>query len=382
MVPGSPASVVEPKNTDFGAADLRQLRGELVPFERSSWRIAGQQLANTFIPILAVWTLAYLAYPVSLPLAIALSAIGGGLLVRVTIIQHDCMHGSFMPSRRVNHWIGHLCSIFNLIPFLVWRRQHATHHGVANNLDRRTVDLWSNCITREEYLEMTRWGRIAYRVQRHPFVLFFVLPVIAFGLLYRLPLQIPHRYKKERRNVWLLDAALVAILVAWVALLDWQAALAVHLSMLWFGSAFGTWLIFLQHQFIGAQWYPDACWSFRETALRGSSFLDLPAPLRWFSADFGYHHVHHMAPAIPSYRLARCHEAVSVFGTVPRIGLLDGLRSVRLALWDSSIADMIPFAQLSSSDDNSSRRSVGTRGPIETATKLSEGHRHATNQGA
>ena len=40
-----------------------------------------------------------------------------------------------------------------------------------------------------------------------------------------------------------------------------------------------------------------------EAALHGSSHYDLPGVLRWFTANIGVHHVHHLCSRIPYYRL-------------------------------------------------------------------------------
>jgi len=145
-----------------GAAPARTV---LKPFEQPDGCVAMTQVLDTFIPFIAIWALAYLAYPVSYPLTLMLTVPAGGLLVRMTVIQHDCMHGSFLPTSRANRVVGHLSSVFNLVPFLVWRRQHATHHGVANNLERRTYNPWTNCRTAAEYAAMPPLRRAAYRLK-------------------------------------------------------------------------------------------------------------------------------------------------------------------------------------------------------------------------
>src|SRR5688572_31877432 len=60
-----------------------------------------------------------------------------GMYVRLFIIQHDCGHGSYLASRRANHWIGACLGLITLVPFGYWKKTHAVHHGTSGDLDRR-----------------------------------------------------------------------------------------------------------------------------------------------------------------------------------------------------------------------------------------------------
>ena len=92
-------------------------------------------------------------------------------------------------------------------------------------------------------------------------------------------------------------------------------------------------------------------------ALHGSSHYDLPAVLRWFSANIGVHHVHHLCSRIPYYRLPdvlREHPELVATG---RLTLIESLRCVRLVLWDERKRRLISFREM---DDSSIRgRKVG-----------------------
>jgi omega-6 fatty acid desaturase (delta-12 desaturase) len=134
------------------------------------------------------WSLR-LSYWVTLALAIPT----GALLVRVFIIQHDCGHGSFFVSKRANNLMGMFCSMLTLTPYANWRRQHAGHHANWNNLDKRYSgwDIYSTCMTVNEYRALKGWKRLAYRASRHPLVAHVLVPPFVFLLLYRVPFDTP-----------------------------------------------------------------------------------------------------------------------------------------------------------------------------------------------
>jgi omega-6 fatty acid desaturase (delta-12 desaturase) len=109
--------------------------------------------------------------------------------------------------------------------------------------------------------------------------------------------------------------------------------------------AVGIWLFYVQHQFEDAYWQRTDDWTYAESAMRGSSFLNLSRPLHFVTGNIGYHHIHHLSARIPNYNLRRAHENNPIFHTVPTLSLLDGLRAVRLKLWDEPTGRMVTFAQ-------------------------------------
>lgn len=155
----------------------------------------------------------YAALPVSYLLTVALAVPTGLLMVRIFIVQHDCGHGSFVPSRRANRLIGRLCSLVTLTPFANWSRQHGLHHADWNNLDRRAggSDMYSACLTVREYVACTPWQRLLYRLPRHPLIANLLLPPLVFALLYRVPFDTPRGWARERRSVHLTNAALAVL---------------------------------------------------------------------------------------------------------------------------------------------------------------------------
>jgi omega-6 fatty acid desaturase (delta-12 desaturase) len=110
------------------------------------------------------------------------------------------------------------------------------------------------------------------------------------------------------------------------------------------GSA-GVWLFYVQHQFEDTYWQTADDWSYADAALQGSSYLRLPKVLQFFTGNIGVHHVHHLNARIPNYNLQRAHDENPIFHDVPTLTLWDGLRAVRLKLWDEDRGRLVTWAE-------------------------------------
>jgi len=186
-----------------------------------------------------------------------------GLTLRVFIIQHDCGHGSFVRTRQANEIIGSVCSLLTMTPYAHWKRQHAQHHGDWNNLDRRAgneMDIYSTCLTVEEYRALGPWAQRWHRLVRHPVVAVLLLPPIIFVAFYRLPVDMPASWRSERRSVHLTTLALLLLHGGLALWLGFGPVLAVLLAVMIPASIMGVWLFSLQHHFEGAEWLRGAAW--------------------------------------------------------------------------------------------------------------------------
>jgi len=138
--------------------------------------------------------------------------------------------------------------------------------------------------------------------------------------------------------------AAVAILVAsMIRLVGVGPFLLVHLPITILASSIGVWLFYVQHQFEHTSWSRDEAWSFHEAALHGSSYYHLPVVLRWFTANIGVHHIHHLSSRIPCYRLSDVLRDHPQLAAVGRITMLQSLCCVRLTLWDEDRRRLVSF---------------------------------------
>jgi omega-6 fatty acid desaturase (delta-12 desaturase) len=306
------------------------------------------QLFTSFGPFLAGCAAMYLVFPISYFLTLALAVPTGVLLVRIFIVQHDCGHGSFFASRRANALVGRLCSLATLTPFANWSRQHGLHHADWNNLDRTGggSDIYSACLTAREYLDRTPWQRLLYRLPRHPLVANILLPPLVFVLLYRLPFDTPSGWARERRSVYLTNATLTVLFGTLVVLFGWRQVLLVHLTIIVVASILGVWLFTVQHRYETAHWTNTEQWNYVAASLTGASWLRLPRILHWLTGNIGFHHIHHLNPRVPNYRLHAAHAAVQKVRTVHGLDLVDGLRAPWLTLWDEESGRLVCFGDV------------------------------------
>ena len=297
---------------------------------------------TSLVAYLVMCVAMYGALRVSPVLALGLAPVAAVFLLRTYIVFHDCSHGSFLESRRGNVWLGRFCGLLVLSPFVRWRHDHAVHHATSGDLDKRGVgDIPT--LTVAEY-HGRRWrGRMAYRLIRNPIVMFGLGPVFAMVIGPRLVARNARR--RARNSVISTDVALAAIAAGLIWLIGVRDLLIVWAPAAFLAGAVGIWLFYAQHQFEEAYWQRAADWSFPDAALRGSSFLKLPRPLQFATGNIGYHHIHHLSSRIPNYNLQRAHEQLKMFQDVPTLGLWDGLRAVRLKLWDEHEGRLVTFAQ-------------------------------------
>ncbi|MFO1085756.1 MAG: fatty acid desaturase [Reyranellaceae bacterium] len=328
----------EPTRSDI------EVRRAAAVFARPIKDQAALQLLTSFGPFIAACAAMYLVFPISYLLGLALAVPAGALLVRVFIVQHDCGHGSFFASTRANAIVGWACSLMTLTPFTNWARQHSLHHGNWSNLDRRKgSDLYSACLTVREYLALSLWQRFLHRLPRHPLVANVLLPPVVFIVLYRVPFDTPRRWVRERRSVYLTNVALLALFGTLALLLGWQEVLMVHLPVMVVASILGVWLFSLQHRFETARWARRTAWNASEASMEASSWFGLPSVLHWVTGNIGFHHVHHLNPRVPNYRLGAAHDAVQALWPIQPLSLVGGLRAPWLTLWDEENGRLVSF---------------------------------------
>jgi omega-6 fatty acid desaturase (delta-12 desaturase) len=317
-------------------------REALAPYARPRLGRSLLDIATSLVPYLALLVLMYLALDVSYLVVLALAIPAAGFLLRTYIVFHDCAHGAFLPSKRANSWLGVALGLVVYQPFLSWRHSHAVHHATAGDLDRRGVgDVLT--LTVAEYQASPWRRRLGYRLFRNPLVMFGLGPIYAMVLQPRLVSRSAR--PRIRRSVLATNVVLTALVGALCWLVGWREFLLVQMPTALLAGAAGVWLFYVQHQFEDTYWQSAGDWSYADAALQGSSYLRLPSVLRFFTGNIGLHHVHHLNARIPNYNLQRAHDRNPIFHEVPTLSLWDGLRAVRLKLWDEGRRRLVTFAE-------------------------------------
>jgi acyl-lipid omega-6 desaturase (Delta-12 desaturase) len=328
-----------------GPSQERASRHSVDRFARPDLKRSLLSIATSVVPFLGLWTLMYFSLRISYLLVLALAVPTAGFLLRTYILHHDCAHGSLLPGRRANAYVGATLATLAFTPFAMWRRDHAGHHATGNDLDRRGIGDVPT-LTVAEYQAKSWRGRLGYRLFRNPLVMFGLGPIYAMVLVPRWVSR--SAAPRIKRSVWGTNIALALLIGGLCWLIGWRDFVLVEAPLVPLAGGVGIWLFFVQHQFDGAWWRRSADWNYVDAALRGSSYLKLPRVLQFFTGNIGLHHVHHLNPKVPNYNLQRAHDETPLFRDVPRISLWSGLKAVRLKLWDEDAGRLVTWADLRS----------------------------------
>jgi omega-6 fatty acid desaturase (delta-12 desaturase) len=359
---------------------VRRLDFVLEPFRQSDDRIAAWQLLNTVGPIALLWGC----------VALLGSAAGGLRLLLVPVLallvlfsarsfslMHDCGHDSLFRTRRLNQLAGFLLGCLNAIPQHPWSRGHAFHHRHNGNWQLYRGP--SALLTRAAFLDLSPRQRWLYGLSRHPLML---LPGGCYYLLVRPRLQLllgtaewlgamgahlghsglrglaelPAQCRSFRSSHWYtagecrdLVANNAVVLASWWLMGAWLGVglfWACYLTVMTLSAAIFLCIFFVQHNYEGSYTSGTEGWSYLRGALEGSSNLEMPAILNWFSADIAFHSIHHLCERIPNYRLRACHAAnAPLLASCHRLRISAFPSCFRYILWDDQALRLISLEQ-------------------------------------
>jgi omega-6 fatty acid desaturase (delta-12 desaturase) len=233
--------------------------------------------------------------------------------------------------------------VLTLFPFDQWGHEHSIHHATSGNLDKRgTGDIWT--LTVDEYLAAPLRLRLAYRFYRNPFVMFGLGPIYVFLLKNRFNRK--GAKKKERMNTYLTNVLIVALVGLLIWAIGWQSFLIVQGSIFLLSGSVGIWLFYVQHTFEDSYFEEDKEWEYVKAAVEGSSFYKLPKLIQFLTGNIGYHHVHHLSPRVPNYKLEEAHNQTLPLQNVPTITISTSLQSLRFRLWDEESKNFVSFKEI------------------------------------
>jgi acyl-lipid omega-6 desaturase (Delta-12 desaturase) len=342
----------------------------LNPYMQSNdWR-ATYQILNTVIPYFLLWFLAIKAASISLWLLPPIMVLMTLFSVRCFSLMHDCGHYSLFSSKKVNRVMGFILGVINAIPQYPWSRGHAYHHKTNGDWDRYRGP--SGLVSTEEFAKLSSASQKRYEFIRHPLMAipggFFYLaikPRLAlvmgiYGLIrhaftcwrQKSGLSFGEIFESYKSRNWYSTAEFrdlvgnnICVIGAWIYfsyLLGAGFFLSIYATTLTFSAAIFIFVFFVQHNFEGSYAHKTAGWDYLSGAIEGSSYLKLPTILKWFSADIGYHNIHHLSERIPNYNLAACHnENIHLLAKSKTILISDIPDCFKFILWDSASDSLV-----------------------------------------
>jgi omega-6 fatty acid desaturase (delta-12 desaturase) len=97
-------------------------------------------------------------------------------------------------------------------------------------------------------------------------------------------------------------------------------------------------LFFNQHTFNPSYVVSNKEWRQKNSGLLGSSFIQIPKYLKYFTMGIEYHHIHHINAKIPGYNLQAYHEEVistsNIFNNIVKLSIYDCYNNLWLVLYD------------------------------------------------
>lgn len=329
----------------FSKKERPQWYRELSNYAHADRRRSTIQILTTFIPYIALWVLmAQLmiqGYPYWMVLSVAL--VQACLNVRIFIIFHDCCHGSYFNSNKVNTIVGYMTGVLTFAPFRQWRSSHNAHHATAGNLDKRgRGDIMT--LTVAEYKALPKLKRIKYRAYRNPVTIFLIGPIWNFIFLHRFWRKVDH--KQERQSV-VITNILLAIAVGLMGYtIGFKNYVLIQFPVFYISGIMGIWLFYIQHQFENVYWVDDDEWDPIKAGVIGSSYYNLPQIMHWISGNIGFHHIHHLMPRIPNYNLQQCFREIREMQKINPITLKKSLKSIWLNLFDEESQKLVGFRSI------------------------------------
>mgnify|MGYP001627969100 FL=1 len=286
--------------------------------------------------ILGIWAVLQGNYWIAAPMSLLVAA----TTVRLYVIQHDCGHGSFFTTRKLNELAGHGLSLPSLSPFLTMRYNHDMHHKHVGNLDHRE-DGEVFTMTLREWNEAGSGKRLFYRAYRNPVLMMVAGALFTYFIRYRWP---KNTSKVGVRGVLLHNLALALFLALIYAFAGWAGVIFLLVSQT-IGGILGVFQVYLQHNFEDTYWDRRPDLDPQVAALVGSSALNLGWWWDLFTGNIAYHDIHHFNPRIPLYNLRRCHFDLDEMIEMNRIGWPEAFASFRLKLWDEDSERLVPFPE-------------------------------------
>jgi omega-6 fatty acid desaturase (delta-12 desaturase) len=332
------------------------------------------QVLMTLTSLALVWWVAVLSVDISRWFSAAAVFLISLFTLRAFALMHECGHGSLFRTQRLNRAFGFLLGVVSGMPQYVWSQHHSYHHTNNGNWEKYRGPYTTPSV--DEYAAMTNTQQFMYRskcrIALAPFVGFIYLifnprftwlkgSIGLVGHIVRGKLAQPNVsmealaasfetcYWQSEKQYWHMFWNNVVLLSVWV-LMCWAIGAArfftIYLISVSLAGGVGILLFTVQHNFEHSYASDSRHWDYEMGAIDGTSFLILPRWLNWFTANIGYHHIHHLSARIPNYRLIGCHDEYGyLFTDVTRVKLAQVPKALKYVLWDARAQRIISVAE-------------------------------------
>jgi omega-6 fatty acid desaturase (delta-12 desaturase) len=272
------------------------------------------------------------------------SIVAGLLLVRMFVIYHDHQHHTILTKSKAADVIMALVGIYMLAPTSIWKRSHDHHHKHNSKLFSASIGSFP-IATRQKFLNMGAGERIGYLAIRHPLTIglgYFSMFVI--GMCIASFVSSPRKHIDSLIALVLHVTASVFIFIY----LGWLTWLLLFVVPFLIAFGLGAYLFYAQHNFPGVTFASNKDWAYDKAALESSSYMKMPSIMHWFTANIGYHHIHHLNAKIPFYRLPEVMKHFPELQSAKTTSLnpKDVFACLRLKVWDQDKASMISLREM------------------------------------
>lgn len=275
------------------------------------------------------------------PLAgrIACSILSGLLMLRLFVIYHDQQHHAILPKSRLAEGLMRIYGIISISPSSIWRASHNHHHNHNSKLRGSHIGSYP-IMTRAQYLKSSKSERIQYLFMRHPLTILFGY---LFVFLYGMCIYPFYNNPKEHYDCLISFLIHVTLAVVVTFFFGWTALILTLIVPYFIGSAIGAYLFYAQHNFPGVAFFDRAGWAYEKAAMESSSYMKTGPIMAWFTANIGYHHIHHLNARVPFYRLPEVLNKVPELAKPKTTSLhpLEIIRCLRLKVWDVETQQMV-----------------------------------------
>jgi omega-6 fatty acid desaturase (delta-12 desaturase) len=323
------------------------------------------QVMTTFVALAVLWWSAYVTVQVSVWLTLLCVLLISLFTLRVFALMHECGHGSLFRSQRLNRFFGFLLGVTAGMPQYVWSQHHNFHHAHNGNWQKYrgpyttlSVDEYAALNTSNQRMYRYKCSLLGAPVAGFIYLIFnprftwlkgnaALLAHVIRQKIAQPAISLRAHVESFKTRYW--NCAREYRHMSWnniVLLSVWAFFFKIYLISLSLAGGAGIVLFTVQHNFRHSYASNGQDWDCDIAAIEGTSFLILPAWLNWFTANIGYHHIHHLSARIPNYRLIGCHDAhPNLFAAVTRLKLAQVSGALKYILWDSRAEQLISVAE-------------------------------------